>query len=69
VPMVDIFPNDGFLEKLRAYELKKRGESTVSDALFQLHPMQAFHGGRRRRNTKKSRKTRRKSKRTAKYRS
>jgi len=55
-----IFPNDGFVEKLRDYEIsiKKAKTSSVSDALLMKHPMKKFQGGGKKRRSSKTRKTR-----------
>jgi len=61
-----IFPSIRLLQELMAYERELRGESTISDALFQLNPMRQFSGGKKRRvrktrRTKKTRKSRRRA--------
>ena len=60
-----IFPNYGFIQKLRAYEQRIRGTNTVSDELIAKHSLYRIQeGGKKRRSLKTRKRRHRKVKKT-----
>jgi hypothetical protein len=63
-----IFPNYGFIQKLRAYEQRIRGTNTVSDELIAKHSLyqiqEGQEGGKKRRSLKTRKRRHRKVKKT-----